>query len=391
MAKIGVVISSLYACGGEERVVSLMANEWVKQHEVTIFTFEDRERERNRNDYPLSEKIKVERVFHSGDSFLRKVIRIVYFRTGLTEGTVCQYLLKKAFYPEKFLKEWIERINAGNYDLMIGISGVNTMLLGYIKDHIHAKAISWEHSSFEGYFDAQRGYYRNRMKMYRRAAEKLDGCVVLNQDIQGKYRDQLGISATVIYNPRSFASEQKADMAKKCFVTCGRVEAEKGYEDLLFAINEAKDHACQDWKLLIIGGGSLTGRLNEQIRELGLEDKVSITGYLHNVQEQLLKGSVFVLPSRWEGFPMSVTEALELGLPVVAYDLPAMLPLVRDGEEGRIVPCFDKKKFAMAMEELAGSDEMRRQMSEAAIRKAKELSPEKIAEQWEDLFSRLLR
>ena len=174
-------------------------------------------------------------------------------------------------------------------------------------------------------------------------------------------------------------------------MTCGRVEAEKGYEDLLFAINEAKDHACQDWKLLIIGGGSLTGRLNEQIRELGLEDKVSITGYLHNVQEQLLKGSVFVLPSRWEGFPMSVTEALELGLPVVAYDLPAMLPLVRDGEEGRIVPCFDKKKFAMAMEELAGSDEMRRQMSEAAIRKAKELSPEKIAEQWEDLFSRLMR
>ena len=147
MAKIGVVISSLYACGGEERVVSLMANEWVKQHEVTIFTFEDREREGNRNDYPLSEKIKVERVFHSGDSFLRKVIRIVYFRTGLTEGTVCQYLLKKAFYPEKFLKEWIERINAGNYDLMIGISGVNAMLLGYIKDHIHAKAISWEHLS----------------------------------------------------------------------------------------------------------------------------------------------------------------------------------------------------------------------------------------------------
>ena len=60
MAKIGVVISSLYACGGEERVVSLMANEWVKQHEVTIFTFEDREREGNRNDYPLSGKIKVE-------------------------------------------------------------------------------------------------------------------------------------------------------------------------------------------------------------------------------------------------------------------------------------------------------------------------------------------
>ena len=57
---------------------------------------------------------------------------------------------------------------------------------------------------------------------------------------------------------------------------------------------------------------------------------------------------------------MSVTEALELGLPVVAYDLPAMLPLVRDGEEGRIVPCFNNKKFAMAMEELAGSDEMRR-------------------------------
>ena len=102
MAKIGVVISSLYACGGEERVVSLMANEWVKQHEVTIFTFEDREREGNRNDYPLSEKIKVERVFHSGDSFLRKVIRIVYFRTDGRNGLPVSF--EESLLPGKIFK-----------------------------------------------------------------------------------------------------------------------------------------------------------------------------------------------------------------------------------------------------------------------------------------------
>lgn len=389
MAKIGIIISSLYACGGEERVVSIMANEWVKLHDVTIYTFENRESEgNNRNDYYLSDKIKVERVSNTGNNLFCKVIKLLYYRTGLTEGPLSHKLLKKAFYPKALQEEWVNRINEGEFDIVVGISGSYTMLLGYIKDRIRAKAISWEHSSYEGYFDPKKGYYRNRKDLYCQCAKKLDACVVLNEDIRYKYRENLNVEALAIYNPKSFSSEEKADLNQKCFVTCGRVEAEKGYDDLITAFYHFNEK-IKGWKLLIVGGGSLHERLEEQAKELGIETLVTITGYIHNVSERLLQGSIFMMTSRWEGFPMTVTEALEMGLPIISYDLPAMYPLVTDGVEGRIVPAFENEKLVSAMEQLATSVEERMKMSKAAIKKADSLSPEHIVQKWFELFEKL--
>ena len=87
---------------------------------------------------------------------------------------------------------------------------------------------------------------------------------------------------------------------------------------------------------------------------------------------------------------MTVTEALETGLPVISYDIPAMQPLVSDGVEGRIVPAFDNDALAQTMRELADDPDTRKRMSEAAIRKADSLSAEKITEEWKKLFDRLL-
>lgn len=389
MGRIGIIISSLYACGGEERVVSLMANEWVKQHEVTIFTFENRESEGNtRNDYYLSEKIKVERVRNVKDTIFRTFIKLLYHYTGMTSGKLSQMLLRKAFYPQTLLEEWVERINEGGFDLVIGISGIYTMLLGQIKERITARAIGWEHSSFEGYFADGKGYIRNQEKLFAEYTSKLDACVVLNEDIRSKYKEKLGLDTTVIYNPRSFVSSRKADVSRKCFVTCGRVEAEKGYDDLIRAFYEFSK-TNKEWKLLIIGGGSLKEQMEKLIVDLGISKIVSITGYVHNVKELLLQGSVFVMTSRWEGFPMSITEALEVGLPVISYDIPAMQPLVSDGVEGKIVPAFETAALVEAMKELATDADMRKCMSEATVRKANSLSAEHIAEKWYELFEQL--
>lgn len=273
------------------------------------------------------------------------------------------------------------------FSLMPG-AGIYTMLLGQIKGRIGARALGWEHSSYEGYFAKGKGYCRNLERLFAECASKLDGCVVLNEDIRQKYKKNLNLDATVIYNPRSFASSQKADMGQKCFVTCGRAEAEKGYDDLVFAFHRL-GRENEDWKLLIIGGGSLKGELEKKIDELGIGHRASITGYVHNVEELLRQGSVFVLTSRWEGFPMSVTEALELGLPVVSYDIPAMVPLVKDGVEGKIVPAFDREALAGAMAELAQDEGMRKKMSGAAVEKASSLSAERIAQRWYKLFGSL--
>ncbi len=378
-------MSSLYACGGEERVVSLMVNEWAKQHEVTIFTFENRENEGNRNGYYLSDKIEVKRVYNLPDNIFRKIIKFLYYYTGMTPGPLSQSLLKWAFYSQCWLDEWNKRLQKENFDVVIAISGLYTMLLGYIADDITAKTISWEHSSYEGYFDSKRGYYRNRSELYRECAQRLDNVVVLNEDISRKYKENLNLRTTVIYNPKSFESSEKADMGQKLFITCGRLEPEKSYDDMIRAFYYFQQESS-DWKLMIIGGGSLHKSLEKQVQDYGIADKVIITGYIHDVGRRLREGSVFLMTSRWEGFPMSVTEALETGLPVISYNIPAMKPLVTDGVEGRLVSAFENKELVEAMKELAYDEGKRKRMSEAAIQKAARLSPENIAKEWDKLF-----
>ena len=388
MAKIGIIISSLYACGGEERVVSLMANEWVKKHEITIYTFENREYEGNQNDYYLSDQIKIKRVMNPPITWQGKIIKLLYYYFGVPSDRFLPRLLKNTIYPDMFLKEWRDRINNEKFDIVIGVSGIYSVLLGLIHNEISAKLIGWQHSSYEGYFDPRKGYYRNQKKIFKESVEKLDACIVLNKDIQEKYQKELGLKTEVIFNPKSFESRIKADVSQQCFVTCGRVEVEKGYDDLIEAFYKF-NRSNSNWKLLIIGGGSLKEQLECKIQEKNLGNKAIITGYVHNVRELLLKGSVFIMTSRWEGFPMSITEALELGLPIIAYGIPAMEPLVSNGVEGRIVPPFDNDLLVDAMKDLASDRIKRQHMSDAAVQKAMTLTPESISQYWFRLFDKM--
>lgn len=387
--KIGFIISSLSTCGGEERVVTLIANELSRYYEVTIYTYESRKLEHGkRNDYVLSKEIRVEEIPYEDRRFWSKCVRLAYAYTGLTRGPVSAFLLREAFYPGWHLDEWEERIRQEQFDLLIAVSGTNSILLGYLADRISVPCISWEHSSFEGYFDRRTGYYKNREDVYRKYVGKLRTRVVLNEDIAGKYREHLGLTTHVIPNPKSFSSPQKADLSARCFVTCGRLETEKAYDDMIEAFALFADRK-QDWTLRIIGGGRLEQSLRELAEQKGLSDRVIITGYTNEVAENLLQGSAFLMTSRWEGFPMTVTEALEVGLPVVAYGIPAMQPLVTDRVEGRIVPPFDREKFAQAMLQLAEDAELRRSMSANAVAKAQTLEPERIVRMWVKLIEEI--
>lgn len=391
MSKLCIIINSLFHCGGEERVVTLLANELVKTNEITIFTSEKSlPDDSERNSYGLDNRIQVCFSKEKGDSFFEKMIKLLYCHTGMSSGRLSQLLLEKAYYPNRKLEEWIQIINAGKFDLVIGVSGLNTMLLGYISGKISCATIGWEHSSFEGYFDEKNGYYRNRMKLYKKTASRLDKIVVLNKDIQRKYRKILNIETEVISNPRSFTTMKKANMDSHYFITCGRMEKEKAIDDMIDVFSQFCQHRS-DWKLIIVGGGSLLERLQRQAFLLKIEDKVIFTGYSDDVIKWLASSSIFLLTSRWEGFPMSVTEAFEVGIPVISYDIPAMSSLVNDGVEGYLAKSFDKKEFVDKMIMLSDDMESRKKMSLCTLRKADELSIEKIAMKWRNIINGVIR
>jgi glycosyltransferase involved in cell wall biosynthesis len=120
----------------------------------------------------------------------------------------------------------------------------------------------------------------------------------------------------------------------------GRLTEQKDFPTLLRAFAEVERE--RDARLVILGEGQLREALLEQARQLGIADKVAFPGFTHNPWAWMHRASVFVLSSRWEGSPNTLTEALALGTPVVSTDCPSgPKELLSGGSIAPLVPMGD--------------------------------------------------
>ena len=390
MAKICLITSSVFTHGGEQRVTVVIANELAKEHEVIIYTM-DEEEDRKKNPYQLNTGIEIRYTRQPEFGFFnrttRRIIRDVNEKTNLLyQRKSCYRLLEYAYFQKAWQKQLVAEYSKESYDAMIAVSGGNTMRLGLIADKLSCKTIGWEHNAYEAYFETPDLYFWHMDQVFGKAVQKLDHCVVLNHYISRKYKEAFQKDCDVIYNPRSFVSKEKSNLTAKTFVACGRFIRQKGFDLLIESFAEfAKKE--KEWKLVLVGDGEMRGQLESAIKEYQLENRVTITGFTNDVKKYLREASVYLLSSRWEGFPMVLTEAFEMGLPVVAYDITAVEPLVTDGKEGFLSEAFDTRDFAekmLTMTEMT-SEELR-QMADRAIAKAEELSIERIIVEWKKLL-----
>ena len=143
---------------------------------------------------------------------------------------------------------------------------------------------------------------------------------------------------------------------------------------------EQKDHACLfaalelldslPWVLELIGDGPDLSRWKDWVSRRGWSDRVFFDGQRLDVPEILEHCSIFVLSSRWEGFPRSILEAMRASLPVVVSDVGGCREAVLDGKTGFLVPAGDPKALAAKLEALILNSELRtksRQRGKAAL------------------------
>ena len=139
--------------------------------------------------------------------------------------------------------------------------------------------------------------------------------------------------------------------------------------------------------MLLVGDGQELPAIKDKIKEYGLEKRILTPGKTDDIKKYFLQSSVLLLPSRWEGMPMISLEALEMGCPIIAYDIDAMGPIISDGSNGLIVrENQDANAHAQAMLKIAENQTLRDQMHQAAIQKARQFSVDKIMSEWEELF-----
>ncbi len=155
------------------------------------------------------------------------------------------------------------------------------------------------------------------------------------------------------------------------FLTVGRLVYEKGHEFLVEAMSEVAKSA-PNATVGICGDGPLRGELVHQIERLGLQKKVNLLGLWENLHELLAAADVFVLPSRWEGLPMALLEAMMAGLPVIATRVEGVDEVVEDGVHGLLVPTEAPDALAKAILQLCRDPEMRRRMGAAARKRVLE-------------------
>ncbi len=144
----------------------------------------------------------------------------------------------------------------------------------------------------------------------------------------------------------------------------------KGHLYLLDAFDQIK---IDDWELLIIGDGPMQEPISEKINELGLEDKIQMTGQQNNPEEWMACLDIFCLPSYAnEGVPQAILQAMLTGLPIITTNAGAITEAITDGETGLVVRPEDSSSLAQSLHHLVEHPDIASQLGLHAQKYAKE-------------------
>jgi glycosyltransferase involved in cell wall biosynthesis len=128
------------------------------------------------------------------------------------------------------------------------------------------------------------------------------------------------------------------------FITISRLDNEKAIDRLLSICKRLKNKGY-DFYWYIIGGGRLYDKIKLQIIDMRLEDSVILTGELDNPMPLLKQCDVFALLSKYEGMPVTIHEAMILGVPVIATNVGGVSEQIEDGINGLLVENNDEAIF----------------------------------------------
>lgn len=147
----------------------------------------------------------------------------------------------------------------------------------------------------------------------------------------------------------------------------GRLHQQKGFDVLLRAVAQ-----LQDVRVVIVGDGPERQALEDLADDLDIGDRLYITGWTDDVEEHLSTFDVLAMPSRFEGLPLVLLEAMLSGRAVVATGVGSIPDAVHDGETGLLVPVNDPDALASALRRLQQDRGLRSELGAAAVRLAQE-------------------
>lgn len=349
--KIGILVEDITRRGGTERAAINLANMLAtkKGYEVVLISLNN-----------INEELPF---------FVRKNIKIekkFFPNIGENKSKRIKWYLRLFSYYLNASKE---------YDYLIGTTHLIN-IFGIIFRNKKIKYISCEHANYMA--------ISKFVRVIRRVIYKFSyKVVVLTNDDYNKYRKFLEKKKIeVIPNSLPYKTSKLSELNNNQIIVVGRLVHLKGYDILLKSLVKVFEK-YDFWKLKIVGDGPEKRNLVELSEKLNISKNVVFKGEKKDILSEYLESDFLVLSSRREGFPMVLLEAMECGLPVVAFDCPTgPKEIIDDGKNGILVGYLNQEFLSESILKLIENKTMLKQMALNAKKKATQYSEKKILNKW---------
>ena len=219
------------------------------------------------------------------------------------------------------------------------------------------------------------------------AFERVDGFVFQSEGARNYFSEKIKNNSTVIHISVSIPDGiflKPCINREKKIVTVGRLHPQKNQKLLIDAFARIADD-FPEYRLDIYGDGELEERLKEQIKRLGLENRVFLRGTKKNVLDYVYTASTFVLSSNYEGLPNALMEAIAIGVPCISTDCKpgGARTLIQDGINGWIVPRENVTLLAEKIQEVISGKKKNEMLEKEAIKFRKAHSSKAVFDMWE--------
>ena len=348
-----------FGTGGAERVASLLCNFWSTQgHSVYAITFE---KSGATSSYPLDKKILVYQTqsFNTHQNPLSRIVtnvrRVSRIRSSL-----------KAFKPGVILAFMTE----ANVVALWSAVGLGIPVVVSERNQPDRPGL---------------GFWRRfaRRLSYPMAAS----LVVQTEPIARWAEEQFRMPVHILPNPVSRLSSEVDRHSTKRIIAVGRLVRQKGFDLLIDSFAKiAARHP--DWKLEIYGEGSERLALEAQVERRGCVERIGLPGIHTDIGEVYADAGLFVLPSRFEGYPNALVEALAAGCPVIATNCPgASEQILEGGLYGMLVEPENVDALADALDRMLSSETSRANFASQAKKAVSALDTPIVGSQWLNLLT----
>lgn len=356
--KIDFLISDLSG-GGAQRVMVILANHFsIKGFDVSLITLNE----------------------HKGQSYeLNKSINRIKLHGGIFKNHKIRSLANLIQYYS---------ISNNRPDVLISFIHLTNLLAIITAKIFGIKIIVSEHNS---HLQIPKPKYLTnftRNLVYRKA----DFLTVLTAFDINFYKKRK-IKVMVMPNPCTFpVLKDNEHIRNKTILAVGSLNRyhHKGFDNLIRLIKPILNKNS-DWKLQIVGGGNKGKKyLSKIVTEEGIKDRVEFIGFTNKVSKYMKEAAIFILPSRFEGLPMVLLEAMSQGMACIAYNCKTgPSDILEHMSNGFLIEDQNTNAMQEGLMTLIENKNLRKKLGDNGLNSLEKFSIENIANKWEELFNQL--